>query len=455
LNRAGAEEALQRAAEHEAAGRLEAAATELDTALAAAPDHAEALHLKGVVAAGLGDVAEGARCIERAIQLGPAEPRYFRNLCEVYRLLGRYDDALEAGRVGAAAAPDDPICHLNLSVLHQARGDPASAVVCAERALAIEPDLPGAHFGLAEGLLALGEFERGWDEYEWRFRLPGIPPLTPISGLATWDGTPVHGGLLVIADQGFGDSIQFSRYIPWAAERCDRLVLAASRELQPLLGQLPGVASMFDQWDMAPECSACCALSSLPRLHRTRLANVPAPVPYLRDDSARTKAWRSRLDSLASQRHRRIGLVWAGRPAHRNDALRSMTLADLAPLGALEDVTLISLQLGAARTQISGYFGRAPLINVGAAIGDFADTLSIISCLDLVISIDTSVAHLAGAAGKPVWIMLPHAADWRWLRSRADTPWYPTARLFRQRQAGTWSDVVGDVVEAIRTRSQP
>jgi tetratricopeptide (TPR) repeat protein len=442
-------ELLQRASEHEAAGRFADAEACLDQYLAAAPDDADALHLRGAAVAGLGRTAEAATLIERAIAIGPTQPRYFRNLCEIYRLLGRYDDALRAGLASVAAAPDDPLGHSNLSVLYNARGEPEAAIASAERALAISPRLPSAHFGLAEALLLCGEFERGWEEYEWRFRLPGVPPPTPLTGLPEWDGAPLAGQLLLVADQGFGDSIQFSRYIPWAAGRCEGVALAASRELQPLFRQMPGVASMFDQWGQAPPCVAHCTLSGLPRLHGTQLDNIPTGIPYLSVDPERVAAWRARLDQLAAPDHLKVGVVWAGRPSHRNDANRSLRLADLSPIGELDGVTLVSLQMGPARAEISGYFGRAPLINLGAAIGDFGDTLAIIECLDLVVSVDTSVAHLAGAAGKPVLVMLPHASDWRWLRNRASTPWYPTMRLYRQAERGMWPEVVRSVARAI------
>ena len=440
---------LARASEHEQAGRLAEAEACLDEYLDAAPADAEALHLKGAAAAGQGRTAEAAALIERAIEVGPAKPHYLRNLCEIYRLLGRNDEALRAGLASAAGAPGDPLCHVNLSVLHYARGEPEAAIASAERALAINPRLPGAHLGLAEALLVCGDFERGWDEYEWRFRVPGVPPVTPLTDLPEWDGAPLKGRLLLIADQGFGDAIQFARYIPWAAERCEALVLAAGRDLQPLFRRMPGVASVFDQWDEAPSCLAYCTLSGLPRLHGTRIDSIPAAIPYLNAEPGLVAAWRARLDELAPPGGLRVGLAWAGRPTHRNDVNRTMRLAELAPLGELEGVTLVSLQVGTAREQISGYFGRAPLINIGAAIGDFGDTLAIIECLDLVVSVDTSVAHLAGAAGKPVLLMLPHASDWRWLRNRATTPWYPTARLIRQSRPGMWDDVVRSVVQAI------
>ncbi len=446
-------DSLKLAAEHEAAGRLDEADACLDRLLAASPGDAEATHFKGVVAIRKGLTAEGAALMERSLTLGPAKPYYLRNLCEVYRTLGRYDEALEAGRRAAAGDPADPICQANLSVLHYERGESAEAVICAERALAINNNLPGAHFGLAEALLLRGELARGWEEYEWRFRMPGVPGLMPKNDIPQWDGKPLKDGrLMLIADQGFGDGIQFCRYIPWAAQRCGELVVACSQELQPLVGQLPGIASMFDRWEAAPVAAAFLPLSGLPRLHGTRLDTIPADIPYLRADPDKAAAWKARLDMLAAPGHRRVGLVWAGRPTHKNDRNRSVALTGLAALTALEGVSFVSLQKGPPQAQAAGYFGRAPLINLGPEIDDFADSMAVIEGLDLVITVDTAIGHLAGAMGKDVYIMLPFTSDWRWLEGRADTPWYPTARLFRPPAPRDWDAVATAVAGAMTER---
>ena len=423
---------MKLAAEHEQAGRLDEADAVLDALLAEKPDHAEATHFKGVVAVRRGRTEEGARLMERSLAIGPARPYYLRNLCEVYRTLGRYDEALACGRRGAQGDPADPICHANLSVLHYERGEPAEAIAAAERALAINDNLPGAHFGLAEALLLRGEMERGWEEYEWRFRMPGVPALIPRDDIPQWDGQPLESGrLMLIADQGFGDGIQFARYIPWAAERAPEVVLACSRELQPLIGQIPGIATMFDRWEAAPPCAAFLPLSGLPRLHGTTLDNIPADIPYLNTDPDKAARWKARVDELAAPHHRRIGLVWAGRPTHRNDRNRSVALSGLGAITDLPGVTFVSLQKGPPQAQVGGYFGRAPLINLGPEIDDFADSAAIIEGLDLVVTVDTAIGHLTGAMGKSVFIMLPYAPDWRWLEQRSDTPWYPSVRLFR------------------------
>ena len=282
--------------------------------------------------------------------------------------------------------------------------------------------------------------------------MPGVPTLMPIEGVPQWDGKPLESGrLMLIADQGFGDGIQFSRYIPWAAERCAEVVLACSRELQPLLGQLPGVAQMFDRWEIAPASAAYLPLSGLPRLHGTRANNVPTSlIPYLKPDAERTIKWKARVDELAAPHHRRIGLVWAGRPTHKNDRNRSVALNRLSALTDLDGITYVSLQKGPAESQVGNYFGNAPLINLGPEIEDFVDSMAVIENLDLVVTVDTAIGHLAGAMGKKAFIMLPYAPDWRWLENRSDTPWYPSVRLFRPPTPRDWDTVSAEVAAAIR-----
>jgi hypothetical protein len=257
------------------------------------------------------------------------------------------------------------------------------------------------------------------------------------------------GTLLLIADQGYGDVIQFARYIPWAAARCPQLVIACSAELHPVIEQQTGGAPLFDHWEQAPQFTRYCPLSGLPRLAGTSLDTIPAGVPYVRTDPARSALWSERLDTLVPRGYRRIGIAWAGRPTHHNDRNRSTALATFAPLAEIPGIALVSLQKGPAQAQIGGYWGRAPLVNLGPEIRDFGDTVAVVDCLERVITVDTSVAHLAGAMGKAAWVMLPYAPDWRWLLERADTPWYPTARLFRQQIPGAWEPVVAEVASAL------
>jgi tetratricopeptide (TPR) repeat protein len=444
-------ELLALANRHEQEGRLDEAESVLDGLLAETPQEPGALHQKGIVAFRKGRLAEGAELMEQSIALAPASALFHRNLCEVYRTLGRRDAALAIGERAVALDPADPHCHHNLGVLRYDRLEPAAAIAAAERALALDPDFPGAHFGIAEASLLRGDFARGWPEYEWRSRLAGIPPLLPPGDRPQWDGRALGPGetLLLIADQGYGDTIQFARYIPWAAARCADVAIACSSELQPVVGQLPGAGRLFDHWENAPDFAAFCALSSLPRLAGTTLETIPAPIPYLRADEGKFAAWAERLWHLLPRGYRRIGIAWAGRPTHRNDTRRSTGLATFAPLAALPEVALVSLQKGPAQGEIGGYWGRAPLLNLGPEIRDFGDTTAILECLERVVTVDTSVAHLAGAMGKPVWIMLPYAPDWRWLMEREDSPWYPSARLFRQGAERSWDPVVAAIAGAL------
>jgi hypothetical protein len=448
---------LAGATEHEQAGRLDEAEALLRQILSETTDRPAALHLMGVVAFRKGRHEEAAGWIEQAIALAPAMALGHANLCEMYRALGRYDDALAIGLRAATLEPENLRCLHNLCVLHYYRLELEESIACAERALAIEPDHPGAHFGIAQASLLQGDFERGWSEYEWRFRVANVPPPMPPTDRPQWDGKPLGRGerLLLIADQGFGDVIQFARYVPWAAALCPEIALACRKELQPLFEQQPGVQILFDRWDEQPEFVAYCPLSGLPRLAGTRLETIPAKMPYLQADRTKAEAWDARLAAVLTSGHRRVGITWAGRPTHGNDRNRSIALADLAPLAAVPGLSLLSLQKGPAQEQIGSYWGRAPLLNLGPELRDYGDTMALIDTLDLVVTVDTSVAHLAGAMGKPVWVALPSAPDWRWLLEREDSPWYPSARLFRQSAARDWHPVMTSIaLEAKRLLDQ-
>jgi hypothetical protein len=415
----------------------------LERALSAAPDQPDALHLSGIVAFRLGRREEALTKIERAIARGIDIRLYLRNISEVYRALGRFDDALNAALRATAMAPDDPVCLHNLAVIQYHRLELDDCIASAERALTINAFLPGPHFQLAEALLLRGEWERGWNEYQWRFDLPGNAPLMPPTTQPRWDGTPFEDGtLLLIADQGFGDVIQFGRYIFWASGRCPNIAVATASEMIPILRQVYPAAQLFNEWRAAPRFRAFRALSGLPALHGTRPDNVPGREPYLRADPARVAIWKERLDRLTPAGSRRIGIVWAGRPSHNNDRWRSASLADFAPLAALPGIALVSLQKGPAAAQAGAYFGAAPLVNIGAEINDYEDTMAILASLDLLVTVDTSVGHVAGAMGRRAIILLARACDWRWLLDRTDTPWYPSLTLVRQTTTGVWGDVM-------------
>ena len=446
---------MQLATEHEQAGRLEAAEGILRQVIGEIADHHPALHLLGIVSFKQDRLAESAGLMEQSIALAPMQPLYYRNICEIYRVLGRFDEALTAGRCAAQLAPDDVHCYHNLGVLHYHRLELDEAIAAGERALTIDANFAGAHFGIAEASLLRGDFERGWEEYEWRMKLANAPPLLPQTEKPQWDGSPLANGLLLlIADQGYGDVIQFARYIPWAAARCPNIAIACSSEMQAVVRQQAGGAMLFDHWERAPEFAAHCPLSGLPRLAKTCGDTIPAAIPYVQADPERAAHWADRLDALLPPGYRRIGVVWAGRPTHHNDRNRSTALSTFGPLTEIPDVALVSLQKGAAQAQIGGYWARAPLVNLGPELRDFADTMAVLDCLERVVVVDTSVGHLAGAMGKPAWVILPYAPDWRWLLDRTDSPWYPSLRLFRQGPEREWDPVIANVARELASAPQ-
>jgi hypothetical protein len=435
---------------HEKAGRLDESEHLLAQILQAAPDCHPALHQAAILSYKRKRPLEAVARFERCIALAPDVALYHRNICELYRSQSRLDAALAHGKRAVELAPDDPGANYNLGVLHYDRLEIEDAIRFERRALELDPTMAAAHFELAESLLLTGRFDEGWQEYEWRFDLPNAPPLLPSKDRPLWDGKPIpNGRLLLIADQGFGDTIHFCRYMPEVAKLCPDLIVACSAEMLPIVQQQAANAGYFDRWEHLPPFDAYCPLSGLPRLFDTRLETIPAPIPYVKAEPAKAEYWRKRLDALAPKGYRRIGIVWAGRPTHGNDFNRSMRLDKLGALARLDGVALISVQMGPAQAEIGRYFGPAPLVNLGAEIEDFTDTMAILDGLDRLVAVDTSVAHLAGAMGRPVSILLPYAPDWRWLCDRTDTPWYPSVTLHRQDRPGDWAGAVAKMVATV------
>ncbi|MGQ9369230.1 glycosyltransferase [Azospirillum sp. ST 5-10] len=441
-------------------GRLDAAERGLSLALALEPTAPGALCLAGLWGHLAGRPEHAVRWFGRTIRLQPGDATAHSGLAEAFRRVSRLDEAALHGRIAAALEPGDVNALHNLGIACYDRLEIERSIACNRRALRLAPQAPGPHFELAEALLVSGRFAEGWDEYEWRFRLPNSRPPVPTRVLEAraplpppqWDGQPMPEGdrLLIIADQGFGDVIQFARYLPMVEALCPDLLVAGSAEMLPVLRQLVEESRIHEDWDRMPAFQAWCPLSGLPRLFRTASHNVPAPIPYLRPDPDLAAWWRQRLDQLVPRRLRRVGLVWAGRPTHGNDHNRSMRLHQLAPLFALDDVAFLSLQVGPATSEIGRYFGMAPLVNLGPEIADFDDTLAVLHGLERLVSVDTAAAHLAGAMGLPTSLLLPFAPDWRWLLNRRDTAWYPTVTLHRQSAPGDWQDPLREVAASLR-----
>jgi hypothetical protein len=303
--------------------------------------------------------------------------------------------------------------------------------------------MPGdypARFDLAETLLLLGEFERGWREYHYRYSLAHTTAIERKVQRPRWDGRAMAGKTLLIHDeQGFGDTFQFMRLVPWAKEKSGaRVVLEINAETLSLAQRSLACDQIVMRGTLPPAFDMHCEMMSLPAALGLKLADLPGPIPYLSPDPARLERWRERLAGLPRPL---VALVWAGRPTHTNDANRSLQFAELGPL-AQPGVTFLSIQKGPAAQQAAAPPPGMPVLSLSDEIADFEDTAAILCIADLLISVDSSPVHLAGALGRPAWVMLPKVPDWRWLLDRTDTPWYPQLRLFRQDVRKDWSSVV-------------
>jgi tetratricopeptide (TPR) repeat protein len=380
---------------------------------------------------------------EAALRIRRSDPLVLNNLGLALIDLGRWNDAEEKFNEALRHHPDYTTARFNLGRVFAFGRRREAAAACFEEVLRLVPDDAQAHFSLGELRLINGEFEHGWVELELG-RRAGQTSQTALQAQfppATWNGEQIGNRLLVVyVDQGFGDTIQFCRYIRFCGERA-RVEVVAPKALSRLLSGLEGVSDVT----LKPPPSGTylhCAITSLPRIFCTTLDTIPNTVPYLTADTELVTAWRSRLAQLPGLK---IGLVWAGNPAYLGDRSRSIALQSLSQLTEIPGITLVSLQKGDSAKQIRALRPKMKLYDWTEELSDFADTAALIMALDLVISVDTAVVHLAGALGKPVWLLNRFDTDWRWLLDRCDSPWYPTLRQFRQPEPGDWASVTARV----------
>ena len=365
---------------------------------------------------------------------------------------GKFEEAEGLLRVALASGTGPLLLWKLLAAAIRPQGKIGETRVIQEMIVAASPgDLP-ARFDLSETLLLLGDFERGWREYRFRYNLAHTSTLDRKVQRPVWDGRPIPGRTLLIHDeQGYGDTFQFLRMTGWAKARSEaRVILEINAETAPLARRFQGYDELTVRGALPPHFDVHCQMMSLPEIMGLKLTDLPGRVPYLSTDPARVAIWTQRLAGLQRPL---VALTWAGRPTHPNDASRSMQLATLAPL-ARTGATFLAIQKGPAVTQAATAPEGMRILVLDAEITDFEDTAAILTVADLLLSVDSSPVHLAGALGRPAWVMLPFVPDWRWLLGRSDSPWYPTLSLFRQSRRGDWEGVAEAVAQALTAFAQ-
>lgn len=486
-------EALVREAlAHQAAGRLDEAERGLYRALALAPESPFLqLHLARLFGAG-GRHEAALDCCRAAVRLAPGFAPAHNDLGNALRAAGRADEAFaeyreavaldpglaeaqfnlgaalqRAGRAGEALAcydavlrlrPDFAAARLNRAMLLEEREDTAGAIEGYRAAVAAEPAMVEAHVNLGMQLLLAGDWAAGWEAWEWRLRYPEYSGADLAARAPRWTGEPLAGRrILLEAEAGFGDAIQFLRFAPQVAALGGRVQVRCAPELASLAAAVDGVEGVVARGAPLPEVDCWCPLPSLPRLLAPTPEGWGDAVPYLRADPARAARWRERfaaIDAGAPPRMR-VGLVWASQSGHRTAAAKSVPLTALSPLAAIGNLRFYSLQKGAAAQARRDSANPLEIVDLAGDLADFSDTAAAIAGLDLVISVDTAVAHLAGALGAQVWTLLKFAPDWRWMLDREDSPWYPTMTLYRQSVAGDWSTPAQAMARALELRARP
>jgi tetratricopeptide (TPR) repeat protein len=422
------------------------AVASFERALQLDPNDVDTINNLGGTLFALERYEEAFAAAERVLVLDPDRAEAFNLRGNVLQETGRLEEALASYDRAVAVKPDYAQVFCNRGNALQALNRHREAIESYDRAVALREDYADAHWNGALARLCIGDLPGGFAKFEWRWRTgDGVPKYRQ----PLWLGADELPGktILLYAEQGVGDCLQFARYAPLVAERGARVLLAVHRELKALLASV--ASDVFAENEALPPFDLRCPLLSLPLAFRTTLATIPARIPYVCADAERAARWQARLPASGSLR---VGLAWSGNPAHTNDRRRSIAFDELALLWAVPGVQLVSLQ-EQVRSSDAEALRRSPLIDLTAELKNFADTAAAVANLDLIITVDTAVAHLAGAMGKPTWVLLPFSPDWRWLLDRDDSPWYPTARLFRQPRIGDWGGVITRVAEELRRQA--
>lgn len=434
-------------------GRIDEAAICFERALALSPDSVACLTHLFDCRYTQDRFVESEAYARRAVAVDDRAPRGWINLGVALISQDRFQEATEAferaDALDSGRGEGDP--HLNLGICLRETGRLREALEFYEHKLPALASV-GAHAHFGHALLTAGKLREGWPQYEFRWMQEPLLSLRARFNKPVWSGQDLRGRTILLrSEQGVGDVIQFIRYAPHVKALGPTVVLQLRKNIGELAKSFPGVDRIVEPGEALPDFDFYIHLMTLPRVFGTDIATIPARVPYLRPEPDRVARWRERLPHEEAFR---VGLAWAGDPGHLRDRYRSIPLALFAPLAGVDGVRFYSLQKGSQAEQVRSTPSFASMVGLGPDLHDFADTAAVIGELDLLICVDTSVAHLAGALGKPVWVLVPTPADWRWLEVREDSPWYPTMRLFRQARQGDWGEVIGRVRESLAAAVQ-
>ena len=432
-------------------GQLDRAEGHYRRSIQLKPGFADAHNNLGVISKTRGRIEEAIFHFRTALACSCDKAEIYNNLGNALEKSGQIDEALELLQRALAEKPDFAEAHNNLGVALHAQGKYTAAMINYETAIALKPDFAEAHFNRATVDLLHGNFSRGWQGYEWRFKKTHWQDVYPLRHhLPAWDGSPFAGKRLFVYDeQGFGDTIQFVRYLPQVRALGGTVRLGTRQPLLSCLKGMEGVDAVVDRYapgDPAAGCDLVVPLLSLPGIMGTGQNNIPAKIPYVHTDKTKVSYWKHKIKG----RGFKIGLVWAGNPDHERDHARSIALIDFSNLADIPGVQLFGLQKGHAAGQAAGHSANNFLVNLGPELEDFSDTAAAMANMDLIISVDTAAAHLAGALGIPVWTLIYFSPDWRWMLDRDDSPWYPSMRLFRQPKRDDWQAVIRRVAHELR-----
>jgi len=425
-----------------AVGQLDRAINHLKKVVTLKPTDAAMHQRAGLVLMEAGAYADAAAYFSNAIALKADFAEAHNNLGLALKQMGKYDDAIKAFRRALATQPQNAAAHYNLGVALKDIGAVADAAACFNKATALDPQNAAAQWNRTLAYLLCGDFEEGWKTFDLYARISSAAPRH--FSQPAWDGGSLAGKTILLYDEhGYDDALQFARYATDIAKQAGRVLVQCRPELARLLATVPGVAEVVRDQDALPPFDCHASFVVLPKLLATRMDTIPSAVPYLFPPPEAANAWQARGVLKAGKN---AGVVWRGHT--KTDSHRAIPIAQMAKVFAVQGINWLSLQVGADEVE-RGVLAGAGVQDCGGALHDWADTAALISCLDVVLTTDTAVAHLAGALGKPVWILLPRVPDWRWLLERSDSPWYPTARLFRQSGEADWDGLIAEVVKAL------